>query len=420
MATGEYRKFLPDLSTSRFVELARSDAHDHVRAFHEHQRPPWLHALYQYWQKLFEEPFKGLTSDGSVKTGLFSLQDEDVSIAEIVAAAADFLGSLNAEQKTKSCYHIDSPEWRSWSNPEFLFSNKGIRLDEVTKEVRDAALKVLQASLSPEGYNKARKAMHINHFLGEICQSPRVMNEYSYNIVFFGNPSKTRPWGWSFYGHHLCLNAFFYRSQMVLSPCFTGAEPNEIDRGPHSDTKILVREEILGLKLMQGLSPELQKQARVFEEMKDSMMPPGRWNQDDQRHLCGAYRDNRVVPYEGIKTTDMTEDQQTLVWSIVDEYFLYLPAQARRMQLDRCKDFAKETHFCWIGGFRDEDPFYFRIQNPVIVLEFDHHSGVFLTNQEPAKFHVHTILRTPNAGDYGSALRQLIPRDEEPFIWNLE
>jgi hypothetical protein len=32
---------------------------------------------------------------------------------------------------------------------------------------------------------------------------------------------------------------------------------------------------------------------------------------------------------------------------------------------------------------------------------------VFLTNPEPAKFHVHTIVRTPNGNDYGfDLLRQ--------------
>ena len=30
-------------------------------------------------------------------------------------------------------------------------------------------------------------------------------------------------------------------------------------------------------------------------------------------------------------------------------------------------------------------------------IEFDHHAGVFLTIVEPAKFHVHTIMRTPLA-----------------------
>lgn len=63
-----------------------------------------------------------------------------------------------------------------------------------------------------------------------------------------------------------------------------------------------------------------------------------------------------------------------------------------------------ETHFCWIGGTGDEDPFYYRIQSPVVMVEFDHHSGVFLTNTEPARCHIHTIVRTPNGNDYGKDL----------------
>src|SRR6185295_8430680 len=66
-----------------------------------------------------------------------------------------------------------------------------------------------------------------------------------------------------------------------------------------------------------------------------------------------------------------------------------------------------DTHFCWIGGFSEESPFYYRVQSPVTFIEFDHHAGVFLTNAEPAKFHVHTIVRTPNGNDYGfDLLRQ--------------
>jgi hypothetical protein len=42
-----------------------------------------------------------------------------------------------------------------------------------------------------------------------------------------------------------------------------------------------------------------------------------------------------------------------------------------------------------------------------VFIEFDHHAGVFLTNAEPAKFHVHTIVRTPNGNDYGMDLLRL-------------
>jgi len=254
--------------------------------------------------------------------------------------------------------------------------------------------------------------MRINHFLGELVEAPSVMNEFSYNFVLFGKPSTTRPWGWAFYGHHLCLNVFLYQGQIIISPCFTGAEPNEIDSGPYAGTTILRREEALGLQLMQSLSPDLQRKTQIYKLMHDQAMPPGRWNRDDQRHLCGAYRDNRVIPYEGITMSEMDESQKETVKAILEEYLLYLPEKSRETRLRHLLSFESETYFSWIGGFSDQDPFYYRIQSPVVIAEFDHHSGVFLTNEEPAKFHIHTVLRTPNAGDYGMALRPLIPSIE--------
>ncbi|KAI0114079.1 hypothetical protein GGR51DRAFT_505446 [Nemania sp. FL0031] len=360
-----------------------------------------------------------LTRDeGVVRPGLFQIRDEGVPIERIVAAAQAVVSQLTPEQASKTILHIDSPEWRTWSNPEFLLSDKGIRLDEIAPSLREGVLKVLQETLSPEGYDKALGAMRINHFLGELVNAPRVMNEHSYNFVLFGpTPSAREPWGFSFYGHHLCLSVFLYRTQIVVSPWFTGAEPNFIDDGPYKGTRILDVEERLGLRLMQSLGGEERDKARVYKLMKDPAMPKGRWNHDDQRHLCGAYRDNRVVPYEGVVVSSLNAEQQALVVQILEQFLLYLPAQAREMRLSDAKAVFNETYFCWIGGYGDEDPFYYRVQSPVIIVEFDHHSGVFLTNGEPAKFHIHTLLRTPNAGDYGSALRGQIEGAEQDYVW---
>lgn len=348
------------------------------------------------------------------------MQDEGVPIDRIVQAAKAVLELCNESHRHQLLYHIDSPEWRTWSNPEFLLSDKGIRLDDadVSPQLREAVMNVLKETLSPEGFEKATSAMRINGFLGELVNSPAVMNEYSYNFVMFGaEPSTTQPWGISFYGHHLCLSIFLYRRQMILSPWFTGAEPNLIDSGPYKGTRILHREEKLGLELMQSMTPDMQSRAQIYKLMKDPAMPHGRWNHDDQRHLCGAYRDNRIVPYEGIRVSLLPSEQRAIVDQIVLEYLAYLPEKARAYRLAQIKAWYEETYFCWIGGFADEDAFYYRIQSPVVILEFDHHSGVFLTNSEPAKFHVHTLLRTPNGGDYGMALRPLLPEVEQDFVW---
>ncbi|KAL6860753.1 hypothetical protein ACO1O0_004787 [Amphichorda felina] len=353
-----------------------------------------------------------------VRTDLFQLEDQDIEIDAIVAATKLALSKMDTSQKERVQFHIDSPEWRTWSNPEFLLRDKGVRLDEVTDELREAVMAVLQAALSPEGYEKAVGAMRINGFLGELVESPAIMNEFSYNFAIFGRePSSTDPWGFTFYGHHLCLNVFFYKRQIVLSPWFTGAEPNIIDQGPNAGLQILQREERLGLQLMQSLPADVQARVRVYEKMKDPAMPWGRWNHDDQRHLCGAYRDNRVVPYEGVLVSEFSPEQRDIITEILREYLLYLPRRARELCLAKIKEWFHETYFCWIGGYGDEDPFYYRIQSPVIIVEFDHHSGVFLTNKEPAKFHIHTLLRTPNAGDYGMALRPLIPGAKQEFEW---
>lgn len=283
----------------------------------------------------------------------------------------------------------------------------------VPEATAQSILRVIEASLSPEGYQKALSAMRMNHFLGEVVHLPHIMNKYSYNFLLFGAPSTdpSSPWGWLLYGHHLCLSCFFRGPQVVISPLFCGAEPNVIDAGAWKGTEILHKEGNLGLRLMQSLPPEQQQKAQLYKKLRDDRMKQtgdltvDEWNKDDQRHLCGAFRDNRVVPYQGVLVSSFTPEQQQLVLDIADEMVIYLPAKSRQLRLADIKKHFDETYFSWIGGYGDADAYYFRVHSPVVVLEFDHHSGVFLANAEPAKFHTHTIVRTPNAGDYGNAIR---------------
>src|SRR5580658_3012600 len=120
-----------------------------------------------------------------------------------------------------------------------------------------------------------RGAMRTNGFLGELVNAPRVMNQYSYNFSLFGEPSTTQPWGWSLFGHHLCLNCFVLENQMVLSPDFIGAEPNCIDCGPDAGLALFQDEERIGLELMRALPEPLRGSAQVYKLMHDPAMPEG-------------------------------------------------------------------------------------------------------------------------------------------------
>jgi hypothetical protein len=352
-----------------------------------------------------------LISLGSIINGLFKIQDEGVNIKSIVDAVNNVVEKLSPDEKKQVTYPLDSREWRAWSNPEFLLRPFGLRLEEVSEDIALSVLKVMKATFSPQGYDKAIAAMRINHFLGDLCHMTKVMNKYSYNFLLFGTPSITEAWGWSLYGHHLCLNVFLKGSQIVISPTFTGAEPNVIDSGEFAGTQILDSEGTLGLRLMQSLPDSEKKKVQLFQHMYDPAMNPtgdltkDRWNPDDQRHLCGAFRDNRIVPYEGTCVASFTKEQKQLVLDIAEQFLLYLPDSARTFRKEQIRSHFGNTYFSWIGGYGVEDAFYYRIQSPVIILEFDHHSGVFLNNKEPAKFHTHTLVRTPNGGDYGYVFR---------------
>jgi hypothetical protein len=133
-------------------------------------------------------------------------------------------------------------------------------------------------------------------------------------------------------------------------------------------------------------------------------MPPGRCVPGDQLHQGGAFHDNRVIPYEGVSATRMSAKTQRDILDLAEEFLSYLPDGPRAARLGQIESQMSNTHFAWIGGYGDEDPFYYKIHSPVVLIEFDHHSGVFLTNTEPAKCHVHTVVRTPNGNDYGRDL----------------
>ena len=50
--------------------------------------------------------------------------------------------------------------------------------------------------------------------------------------MVFGQPSENEPWGFTFFGHHLCLNVFLVGNQMTIAPTFVGSEPNvSLDKG---------------------------------------------------------------------------------------------------------------------------------------------------------------------------------------------
>jgi uncharacterized protein DUF3500 len=402
MSGYDYRPFLPPPGTSK-IAGPTPRAHAQART----RNNPRAQGLLANWEKMLNGPFRGITTDSSVIPALFAPRPEGAPTLAMIEAVNALLAAMSAEQKQRSVFPVDSNQWRRWQNTELYLEDYGLRLDEVDERLREAVMAVLRASMSTHGYELSRDVMRLNRFLGDLVGGPAVLGEWSYIFCLFGTPSASEPWGWQFFGHHLVLNCFVLGQQMVLTPAFWGAEPNYADHGPFKGIRLFQDEERAGLTLMRSFSAEQQKRAIVAHSMMGGDLPEGRRHFADNLHLGGAFHDNRVVPYEGLKGGALSALQWRNLMDLVEKYLAVLPEGPRQARIADVERHKAETHFCWIGGFAEDSPFYYRVQSPVTFIEFDHHAGVFLTNPEPAKFHVHTIVRTPNGNDYGfDLLRQ--------------
>ncbi|MEC7489321.1 MAG: DUF3500 domain-containing protein [Pseudomonadota bacterium] len=363
--------------------------------------------LFANWRRLFSEPFQGITTSGKPIDSLFKLQSEGAPTKAVVDTLAALLEALTPGQKAAMHFPIDSDQWRNWQNTELFVETHGLRLDEHPIEVRKAVMAVVRASLSNYGFEISRNVMRLNGFLGELIGAPLVLGEWTYTFCLFGEPSLDKPWGWQLFGHHLCLNCFLLGDQMVLTPAFMGAEPSYGDEGGHAGIRLFQDEERSGLALMRGLTSEQQATATVAHSMMGGDLPNGRRHFADNLHLGGAFQDNRIIPYEGLSANTLGKSQRRRLLNLIEAYYAMLPDGPRETRMAEIEQHLAETHFCWIGATEENSTFYYRIQSPVTFIEFDHHTGVFLSNDEPAKFHVHTIVRTPNGNDYGIDLLKL-------------
>ena len=400
-----FRPYVPTLDYPRVAAFQGRDAYQHGDAGLANPLPQEL--LFKPWDQLYAQPFKGITTDSHVIEGLYQLQSQGLDNAPLVQAAQNLIAALSDADQKKLKYPISAKEWRRWNNTEMYVYRYGLRLEELSQSDVDLILNLIEKSLSQEGFKQTRDVMKVNHFLGELTGNTKVLGEWSYNFTLFGEPSIQEPWGWQIMGHHLALNCLIIKDQMSLTPTFMGAEPNYIDEGPNKGIALFEDEENEGLNFLKCLTPQQQVKAIIYHSNFGGDLPPERRHKADQLHLGGAMQDNRVIPYEGIAGAELNQEQRLKLLDLIELFVKPMPQGPRQFRMEHIAEHIEETYFSWIGGQSEEDTFYYRIQSPVVMIEFDHHSGVFLTNEKPARFHIHTLVRSPNGGDYGMDLLKL-------------
>ncbi len=339
------------------------------------------------------EPFKGVTTNGTVVPDLFPIRTTGVSTAPVRAAADNFLGSLTAEQKSRTTFPLDDSEWRKWNNVH-RYARQGVSFKEMSDAQKERAFGLLRASLSAKGLETARNVMRLNGYLAELMNNFEEYGEGLYFLTVMGEPSEKEPWGWQLDGHHLIINYFVLGDQVVMTPTFMGSEPVTAKTGKYAGTTVLKEEERRGYVLMSALTPA-QRRIAVIDSAKPRNNAQGQ-----------AFRDNLVLEYAGIRASEFTAAQRRLLLDVIKEYVANLAPGHAAVRMADVEKQLDHTYFAWVGGTGPESVFYYRIQSPVILIEFDHQSPVALAGRggPPTREHVHTVVRTPNGNDYGKDL----------------
>ena len=338
------------------------------------------------------EPFKGITSDGNVIPNLFGIQKTGVPTQSIREAAEAFLGSLNWEQGAKTLFSVDTDQWRKWSNIHPTLMRHGMPLFEMNDDQRDRAFALLRESLSQRGFEEAINLMHLNETVQEMTGRLSEYGEDLYWLSIMGKPSATEPWGWQWDGHHLIINYLVLGDQVVMTPNFLGAEPVHATIGKYAGLRVFKADEDFGLALARTLSETQRAKAVIAPETSGE-------------DFTTAFRDNLVLDYTGIRYDELSNAQHDHLLRLVEYHVGRMRDGHAQVKIEEVKRHLNQTHFCWMGGMEDESTFYYRVQSPVIIVEFDHQRGIaFRDHTKPYKDHIHVIVRTPNGNDYGKDL----------------
>jgi len=343
-------------------------------------------------QVALAEPFRGVTTDGSVVDGLFPIRVTGVSTAPVVAAAKRYLESLTSEERSRTEYPVDDVEWRRWNNVH-RYTRQGVSFKEMDELQREAAFDLLRTGLSARGFEKSRNVMRLNEHLAELLSKHEEYGEYLYFLTIMGEPSSVAPWGWQLDGHHLVVNYFVLRDQVVMTPSFMGSEPVEALSGKYKGTVVLLDEQDKGLALVSALD-EGQRKKAVLEAEKTT---------NDAK--AQAFQDNLVLAYAGIPGRELSGSQKKMLLDLIREYVGNMDDGHARIKMEEVEAHLEETYFAWIGDTGPDGIFYYRVQSPVILIEFDHQGPIALEGPKvPSRRHVHSLVRTPNGNDYGKDL----------------
>src|SRR5262245_21770238 len=245
--------------------------------------------------------------------GVVAGQRGPATTAKAVAAANAFLGMLDAGERAKAAFPFNSPQKTNWSNlPNGIYQRNSLRLGDLTAPKREAAMALLAAVLSADGYRKVNDIMNGDEVLrgngggqtggraggpGRGGRGGITFGSAEYYIAVLGAPSMAMPWMIQFGGHHLAINVTISGRNNVITPSLPAAQPAKYTLNGQT-IRPLGKENDKGFALIGTLTAEQRRQAILNYRVSDLVLGPG--------------EDGKTIQPEGILATALNSSQQTM------------------------------------------------------------------------------------------------------------
>ncbi len=300
-------------------------------------------------------------------------------ISEMSAAANNFLDGLDDGLREKATFPMQDDERINWHF--FPKEREGVMFKELEQHQRLLAHALIQTPLSHKGYWKTNMVMVLEHVLHVIEDYAPRRDAEQYYITIFGEPGVENTWGWRLEGHHLSLNFTLHDGEMIsCTPMFFGANPANVQSGPHKGLRVLKEEEDYGRKLVKMLNDN-QKEKAIFAEQAPADI------------LTGAKKRVDPMKPKGIKASELNEEQQEMLLKLIHVYVHKLRPELADQDMKNIHEAGMEKlYFAWGGGLNPSQGHYYAVQGPGFIFEYD--------NTQGGANHIHAVWRDFD-GDFG-------------------
>jgi hypothetical protein len=294
---------------------------------------------------------------------------------DVVGAANGFLNLLSDDIKDKIQFKYNDDERFDW---HFVPKGRnGVSLHDLSQPQFEAAMNLLKESLSVQGFKKATDVIALESILREVegrGPDDTYRDPKKYFFTIFGTPSKAQPWGWRLEGHHISLNFTSLDNKIQSStPSFFGSNPAIIPQGKRKGEMILKTESDMGFAMVNSLS-SVQLQSAIVSE---SAFPD---------IISSNKRKASLLEPKGLMYTEMNEKQKKQFMDLLEVYIKNYELGFSTTLMNKIKKAGIENlSFGWAGSLKPGKEHYYRIQGPMLLIEFD--------NTQNNANHIHSVVR---------------------------